>query len=458
MLADLFEPASLKTSKTRLSLSTGVRVIRDEVGSGKNRRSVRRVLLVDKASGLLYELPTTYILRKFGQKAFRTQRTVLYDLAFYIEWVKLRTARNEAARSRTPHLPVWESPEARLRAGRPALSEREITDLSGWCKSTASDLVRARQREIDNIRVLASARAVESATTNSRLENISRYLTWLTKEMVEGILHLEDRAIARSVYFQESLQEAFNAEMSAERKATPFRSLDKVHSTAVRQSLISPTFFPNTPAGRRDRLIGRLFLATGLRAGELLKLQCTDIDDNYIVDGKVVGVIKVIRRPNDANDVRDMEPAVKALPGPITVKRRLASDLIEYTRGDRRAAVDACTNSPETPYLFVCHHGRQCGKPISQRNLNRIIAKFNSIPDTSASISPHVLRHTHFTEFADTCEKSGKSEKDTKEVLRNRGHWSPNSETPNHYTRRFTEKREAELVEARDRQLESDHR
>lgn len=90
--------------------------------------------------------------------------------------------------------------------------------------------------------------------------------------------------------------------------------------------------------------------------------------------------------------------------------------------------------------------------------MNRIIAKFNSIPDTSASISPHVLRHTHFTEFADTCEKSGKSEKDTKEVLRNRGHWSPNSATPNHYTRRFTEKREAELVDERDRQLESDHR
>lgn len=448
----------LKTSKTKPSLSAGVRVIRDELGQGKNRRSVRRALLVDKASGLLHELPTIYILRKYGQKALRTQITVLYDLAFYIEWVKLKTARNEAARAKTPGVAVWQRPEARLRAGRPALSEREITDLSGWCQSTALDLVRARQRETDNIRVLASARAVESGTTNSRLENISAYLVWLTKEMVEGTLLLEDGAIARSVYLQESLQEAFTSHMSAENKAAPYRSLDKAHATAVRQNLASTNFLPNTAAGRRDRLINRLLLATGLRAGELLKLQCGDIDDNYVLEGRTVGVIKVIRRPNDPNDERDIEPAVKTLPGPIIVSRSLASDLIEYTRGDRRAAVDACTNSRETPYLFVCHHGKQRGKPISQRNLNRIVAKLNSIPNTSATISPHVLRHTHFTEFAETCEKSGKSEKDTKEVLRNRGHWSPNSETPNHYTRRFTEKREAELVEERDRQLESNQR
>lgn len=458
MLADLFEPASLNTSKTRPSLSAGVRVIRDEVGHGKNRRSVRRALLVDKATGLLHELPTIYVLRRFGQKALRTQRTVLYDLAFYLEWVALKIARSAAECSKAPHLALWERPEARLRAGRPALSEREIISLCGWCQSPAKDIVRARQLERDNIRVLASAVAVEAPTTNSRLENISAYLVWLTKEMVEGTLHLEDRSIARSVYLQESLQEAFSSQMSAEKKAPPFRSLNKAHAAAVRQNLGSTALFPNTPEGRRDRLISRVLLATGLRSGELLKLQCTDIDDNYIIEGRSIGIIKVIRRPNDPADERTMEPAVKGLPGPITVSRRLASDLIEYIRGDRRAAINTRADSQDTPYLFVCHSGRQRGKPISQRNLNRIIKKLNSIPGISARISPHVLRHTHFTELADTCEKSGKGEKETNEVLRKRGHWSPKSDTPNHYTRRFIEKREAELVEERDRQLESDHR
>jgi integrase len=434
----------LKTSQATFALSAQVRVVVDDIGQGKNRRAIRRALLIDRDSGLLHELPTTFVFREHGQKALHTQRDVLYDLAFYLEWTKLKAARSVA----------WVNPEIRLRAGRPALSEREIVDLSARCQSTAKDLVGARRREGENLRMLAPAKSVDSSTTNRRLENICRYLVWLTKDTVEGTAHFNNREIALSVYFQESLNSTFSSHMSAQKKAAPFGSLTKAEAEALRKILASSTFFPSTPSGRRDRLISRLLFDSGLRAGELLKLQCGDINDNYdFGDGRTVAIIKVIRRPNDPADERICEPAVKTLPGPIIINRRLASDIVAYIIGDRRAAVERGSSLRDTPYLFVCHSGPRKGKPISQRNLNRIVSKLKSVREVPHALSPHTLRHTHFTELVDICSRAGKNSKETQEVVRTRGHWAPNSETPKRYTSRFTAKLEADLVEERDRQL-----
>lgn len=435
----------LKTSNAQVTLSAHVHVVVENVGQGTNRRAIRRALLIDRESGLIHELPSVFVLRELSQNASNTQQTILYDLAFFFEWMHLKASRSG----------TWVRPEARLRAGHPALSEREIVDLRGRCQSTAAALVLSRQREGGNVRVVASPKSVGSSTTNRRLRNISRYLVWLTQELIEGTLHLHDRDIARSVHFKESLRESFAKHMSAEKKPSPFLSLNKGDANAVRLCLASPTFFPNTPAGRRDRIIGKFLLDSGLRAGELLKLQCGDVNDNYDLDGRAVAVVKVIRRPNDPADERISEPAVKTLPGPVVINRRLASTIIEYVISDRRAAVDRRTGAKETPYLFVNHSGPHIGKPISQRNLNRIVAKLNSVLGTSDVLSPHTLRHTHFTEMAEICAASGRDERITREILRDRGHWSPQSEMPARYTSRFTAAREAELVDERDRLLES---
>jgi len=438
----------VKTSLAKLSLSAQVRTAIDEVGEGKNRRAVRRSLLIDRDTGLPHELPTVFVLRQLGQKARNTQQAVLYDLAFYLEWIKLKRKRSGGA---------WVDPQARLRSGSPALSEREIVNLSVWCQSTSEDLVCARQRERGNVRMLAS-NGVDSSTTNRRLRNICRYLVWLTKEMVEGTLNLTDRNIAKSVYFQETLENAFASQMSAQKKAAPFSSLTKADAKALRNSLSSQDFFPDTPAGRRDRLIGRLLLDSGLRAGELLKLQCGDISDNYSLDnGRTVAIVKVIRRPNDHADERLSEPAVKTLPGPISINKALASNIISYIIRERRDAVERRAGGRETPYLFVCHSGPRIGKPISQRNLSRIVSKLQVALDISHSISPHTLRHTHFTELADSCAASGKDANTTQEVLRVRGHWAPHSKSPQRYTGRFTAQLEARFMEELDRQLEKNN-
>lgn len=436
----------MNSSTSNSTLSAYVRTVIDDVRVGKQSRAIRRPLLIERATGLLHELPTTYIFRELGQKSLNTQVAVLYDLAFYLEWVRLKQGRSRGE--------SWKSPEARTRAGQLALTEGEVADLATWCQTTAKDLCKAVHRERQNIRVLPAKNPVDSGTTNRRLDNICNYLTWLIRNTIEGTLTPDDKTIEKSIYFQEKLRLAFDSEMNGVKKAPPVKALDSTASKALYNEIATTKLFPDTPHGRRDQLIARLLLASGLRASELLKLYAADIDSNYRINAaKTIAVIKVIRRPNDVHDDRLLEPAVKTLPGPVAIRKDLANDIINHIITDRRNAVDGRRHGKETPYLFVCLSGPRVGKPISRRNLNRIISKLTTLQDRFKQVSPHVLRHTHFTDFAEAAMSKDKTPADIKSALLSRGHWSPNSEMPARYIQIHIIKMQDEYNEARERAL-----
>lgn len=417
----------------------------EEVGNGQRRRALRRALLVDRASGLLYELPTTYVFRVLGQKSLNTQLATLYDLAFYLEWVKLKRGRSGK----------WTTPEARVRLGQSAITEREINDLANWCQSSAQELSRATTRESAKLRVIPRLDGVDSATTNKRLQSVLGYLIWLTRDQVAGRIGLHDREIGKAIRLEELLRDGFESSASATKTARPFVSLDETSASAVRAELSTFKVFSNTKHGRRDRLIARVLYESGLRAGELLKLRCDDLLDNYeISPNRFVGILKVLRRPNDAQDARRAEPAVKTLPGPVTISTALAAAVMKYIVGDRREALESRSHTRETPYLFVCHSGSRIGQPISQRNLNRIIGKLKRVTGSDIRVSPHTLRHTHFTELMDKMLVSSVGAQEAERILQQRGHWSPNSKMPGHYTQRHTARRQAIFTDQRDELLE----
>lgn len=299
-------------------LCAQVLVIRDEAGYGLRRKAIRRALLIDRSSGLLHELPTTYIFRQLGQKALNTHVGTLYDLAFYVQWCALQRKRN----------PKWQLPEERVRAGKPALTEREVSNLGNWCQSMAKELVKVYGRESTNLRVLSPEKSADSTTTNRRLTTICNYLCWLIRDMIEGTLELEDKELAKSARYQDGLRLAFASEINTSKKPAPFRSLDRDASLSLRTTPLNRERGAFAAHKERDNLICRLFLDSGLRAGELLKLYCEDLDDNYSVGpGKTAAVVKVIRRPNDPDDDRVLEPAVKTLPGPVAISKKLAAEI-----------------------------------------------------------------------------------------------------------------------------------
>ncbi len=213
------------------------------------------------------------------------------------------------------------------------------------------------------------------------------------------------------------------------------------------------TEFPSTPVGIRDKLILQL-LDQGLRAGELLKLKVGDVNDRYMVDlSRVIGVVEIARRPNDIDDERKHEPAVKTRPGVLPIPRRLAADLIAYVTGVRRDAIDARAGGHETPYLFVNHTGRHIGRALGQRNLNRLVAKLQGCGGLPDAFSPHTLRHTHLTEMYDDLRKKGRASGDIRDALIGRGRWAPNSSMPSLYTGRSLMRESSEFVEERDEML-----
>jgi integrase len=246
----------------------------------------------------------------------------------------------------------------------------------------------------------------------------------------------------------------FTKQLLTDSKAAEPASLHPDQADLFRQVLRDEEYFSSKTTGNRDRLILEL-LDQGMRAGEILKIRGTDIDEAYRIDrSSTRGIVTITRRPNDLDDERLVEPAVKTNPGKLPVPSRLAAALIRYVIGERRVAIDARSDEIETPYLFVNHEGKFTGQPLSQRNLNRIVAKLKGRFGLPEEFVPHTLRHTHMTELYDALRTKGLKDEDIQSRMVQRGRWAPNSKMPAHYASRSLIREAADYIEERDRKLQ----
>lgn len=415
------------------------RVLVGPNGFGSERGGVRRVYLFSRLNGLMFELPVVFLDHEFSTKSRNTQLSVAADLAFFFDWCRMR---EKAERT-------WISPERRAALGRQALSALEIVNLARWCQGTASGISVAADAASRGVAQMQLGQAVSAALRNRRLRNICGYLQWLTTTLANpGAPEFE--ASAQAEGNRAFLQREFKKRISANSKQPGPIALAPEAAQEVRNALRSADHFGTGAHGARDRLIVELLLQ-GLRAGELLKLKVEDLNDRFRLRAShEICMVSVVRRPNDREDSRIYEPAVKTRPGDVPIPVRLGTGLIDYILGPRRDAVDRVSGSAETPYLFVCHSGPTVGRPITQRNLNRIAAKLKHLPGLPSDVSPHLLRHTHMTEVHDLAMQKGKKGQQIRDLLLHRGRWSDSSSMPAHYTRRSLMQETAELIEERD--------
>lgn len=426
------------------NLTAQTKILLQEIGSGVNKRSIRRAVLLDTRNGLPCELPTLYVYRNLGQKSLNTHLATLRDLAFYIEWSLIKVLRNSE----------WVTPETRVKNNLLPLTRREIDDFSGWCDYSSKELAKVRSIDNSKLRSIPSGEVVDISTSNARLRTLCNYLIWITQDFIEGELNINDEILAKSEKYKNTIYDAFAKNYKSPKKPAPVYSLDSNQTETFKQAINTSEIFPETNHGYRDKLIARFLYETGLRAGECLKLTCTDIKDNYeILPGKRIGIIRVKHRPNDHADSRSKEPASKTLSGDLSVSKYLTADLINYITHERRLAISLRINKKEHPYLFVCHSGPRVGEPISQRNLNRIISKLKSLKDFPNFFSPHSLRHTHLNEMANLAHSKGK---DVRSILIQRGRWGNTSTMPARYSQRHIINQAAELIEERDRILDDE--
>ena len=120
--------------------------------------------------------------------------------------------------------------------------------------------------------------------------------------------------------------------------------------------------------GLRDRAILELLYASGMRASELTGLRLTDLN-------LTEGTAKVIGKGSKERLVLIGEEAIHAL------KKYLQESRPELTK------------SGETDTVFVNRYGR----PLGDRGVRKLFAKYCGAVVCNLKITPHVLRHTFAT-------------------------------------------------------------
>lgn len=178
----------------------------------------------------------------------------------------------------------------------------------------------------------------------------------------------------------------------------------------------------------RNKLAIQTLLNLGLRKGELLSLKVTDIDFRQ-------NELKVVRRPNDPEDVRKLKPNVK------TRARILALDP-ELSRGLHQYVVKHRAKHPGAkyhPYLFVANG---TGKPLSISAINKIFIELKEgALSAFERLTPHLLRHSWNDRFSELMDDKGVNEDLEQQERSYAMGWTPGSETAQKYTRRFVRKK-----------------
>ncbi len=133
------------------------------------------------------------------------------------------------------------------------------------------------------------------------------------------------------------------------------------------ETLLQTVEFPDTWAGKTDKLILQLFYNTGMRQAELVGLKESDISNGN-------NTIKVLGKGNKERI--------------IPVNNQLLDQMSEY-----KAAKKAAFETYDKDCLLVT----PSGKRLYPRYVYNSVKKYLSLVTTISKKSPHVLRHTFAT-------------------------------------------------------------
>ncbi len=138
----------------------------------------------------------------------------------------------------------------------------------------------------------------------------------------------------------------------------------------VGQLLSAPNL--STPKGRRDRALVELIYASGLRVGELVKIDLGDID-------------------LDAKEIRVLGKGSKERV--VLIGKQAQAALISYLNEARPKLL----GGKKTKALFLNRDGER----ILKRRVQKIIEEYAKLAGIEKGVHPHMLRHTFATHLLD---------------------------------------------------------
>ncbi|MBE4043197.1 site-specific integrase [Vibrio parahaemolyticus] len=229
----------------------------------------------------------------------------------------------------------------------------------------------------------------------NRMTSVIEYLTFLAKLAVK---HSPSAEFNRSI---EKMEKQFKA---VRPKGKGKKVRDKGKSPTIPDGLVEEFMavahpdhplnpFENISVRLRNHLMFRLLEKHGLRRGELLSLQLTDMT----LYGEKKS-IWVRRTHDDKNDNRTKQPVAKTKERMLRISNETAELLSNYIT-DIRAKTP---NANKHPYLFVTH--RKCptqGSPVSVSTFdNTIVPAMKAVDPRFEVIHPHYFRHNWNEDFS----------------------------------------------------------
>jgi integrase len=276
-------------------------------------------------------------------------------------------------------------PEGRI------LDQREIETLSNYLRSIGPRTEAIRTRDELNNCTDRARRTVQGHEWHRRRLRTLAYLTWLVDELTSTL---------STAHYQRIEIELgkLGLGLVPDRKppdkiAPPALSSEQglVLLDAIRPgSELNP--FSKAQQFRNFALI-MTYLELGLRRSEVLGLRCEDLSDR-----NADRVLKLVRRPDDPDELRARPPGIKTMPRPLPISPILHGVLWEYITHHRRMIevelrsrgdMAALRRFKNNPYLFVS----SIGSPLSSSSVYKIFDKLRmQVADLPTYLSPHALR------------------------------------------------------------------
>jgi integrase len=183
----------------------------------------------------------------------------------------------------------------------------------------------------------------------------------------------------------------------------------------------------------RNHLMVELFLALGIRAGELLGLRVRDIST-------ATGHVEIIRRTYNPEDKRSRRGEVKTRERRLRVSAKLSELIRSYVLNERRALRGARKHE----FLFVAS---RTGDPLSYSAVAKSFAQLRSaFPEKLGDVVAHILRHTWNDAFSEQADKSGMSPEAERKARSYVNGWSQHSRMAATYTKRHTQRESADRI------------
>lgn len=298
---------------------------------------------------------------------------------------------------------------------------------------------------------------VSKYTQYNRLSSVAMYLIFIAEVTTQRSNNAE---IVKAIEVMEKLLKRTRPK-GRKGSTTDSRTAQGISPEILAQFVATSRYnsnlnpFKNEAIRLRNDLMIRIMDETGIRVGEMLSLPI----NTMALSGIGPKSIFVRRNHDDVLDTRNDQPVVKTKERQLAIREETAQLIHRYIINYRKKV----PNAKHHPYLFVSHHGKTKGEPVSYSTFeNTIIPTLKAVDEAFSIIYPYFFRHNYNDRLSEKIDlnnslaekgivgyKQISSAKEEKMRMHVMGHSDPKSATP--YNQRHV-KKEADKIQLKEQE------